>query len=90
MVKWLASHRDLLIVLAVIFGLYGASWATDNHTRAVQQQQGRQVEQRLCRTLDALSALKPPEAGPGDLARQYEQNLQMTLSELGPDVGCRL
>lgn len=89
MVKWIRRQSNLLIVLAVIFGLYGASWATDNHTRAVQQQQGRQVEQRLCRTLDALSALKPPSAGPGDLARKYEQSLQQTLSELGPDVGCR-
>jgi hypothetical protein len=90
MVQWIHKHRDLLIVLAVIFGLYGASWAMDAHTRATQEKQGIQIERRLCQTLGALSQLNPPSGSQvSNPARGYEQNLQKTLAQLGPDLGCQ-
>lgn len=54
-----------------------------------QMRQGRQLEARLCTSLDKLAALKPPPGSPGDNpARGFEQAQHDVLAELGPDVGC--
>ena len=57
---------------------------------AAQRRQGELVEERLCTTLDRLTALKPPAGSPQrNPSRAFEQELHATLDELGPDLGCK-
>lgn len=59
-------------------------------TQAAQQQQGQLVERKLCTTLGRLAVLQPPAGDPAsNPSRAYLQGLHSTLSELGPDLGCR-
>lgn len=81
-----------LFALAVVLAACGLFWTVRavNASRAAQQSQGRAVERKLCTTFARLAALKPP---PGDASRNpsraYEQELHVTLDELGTDLGCR-
>lgn len=77
-----------LSLLIAIFAaaLVGVYW----HSNDVSQQNGVQVELKLCTTLDKLAALKPPpgnaQANP---SRAYLQQEHATLAELGIDLGCQ-
>lgn len=58
--------------------------------RAAQQKQGEMVETKLCTTLGRLSELQPPPGNPvTNPSRAFDQKLHDTLSQLGPDLGCR-
>jgi type VI protein secretion system component VasK len=60
-----------------------------NSTQQQQQAQGREIDERLCATLDRLAALKAPAgSASGNPSRAYEQQLAATLAELRPDIGC--
>ena len=57
---------------------------------AAGRRQGALIEQKLCTTLGRLTALKPPPGPPSrNPSRAYEQELHATLSQLGPDIGCK-
>lgn len=72
-----------LVALLAVFHEQAAS-------RAAQQQQGQLVERKLCTTLGRLAELQPPVGNPvSNPSRAYLQGLHSTLSELGPDLGCR-
>jgi hypothetical protein len=85
---FLAAAVALLLLVGAIGGSYGLdTWRADRQ-QAAQQHQGEVFEQKLCGTLDALSARKPPAGKPSDESRQYLRWLHDQLAELGPDVGC--
>ena len=55
-----------------------------------QQQQGQAIEKKLCTTLGRLAALKPPAGAPAkNPSRAFEDDMHATLSQLGPDIGCK-
>ena len=61
-----------------------------NSTQAAARRQGELVERRLCTTLDRLAVLRPPPGNPvTNPSRAFDQHLHATLSQLGPDLGCR-
>lgn len=61
----------------------------DQTQKASQKAQDIAVQKKICTTLSALAALKPP---PGDAkknpSRAYDQQLHDVLAGLGPDIGC--
>jgi type II secretory pathway pseudopilin PulG len=58
-------------------------------TQAAQRRAGQIVEQKLCATLSQLASLQPPSGSAGaNPSRAYEQQLHVTLSQLGTDLGC--
>lgn len=83
-IRW----RDVILVALIgVSMLYSVSYY--HRSVAAQQRQGQQLEARLCTSLDALAALKPPPGRPGDNpSRAYLQGQHAVLAELGPDVGC--
>lgn len=86
---WLRRHASVVIIAVILLSIQGASLWSSVHTRAVQEQQGRVIEQKLCTTLSKLAALTPPAGDPTqNPSRAYLQNQHQTLAELGPDVGC--
>lgn len=67
-----------------------ASQASQVREEAAQQRQGQAIGKKLCTTLGRLAALKPPGGPPSaNPARAYEDDLHATLSQLGPDIGCK-
>jgi hypothetical protein len=81
-----------LLILTLIVG--GANlWATFlvvHANQAAQRRQGQAVERKICTTLTRLSGLQPPPGNPqANPSRAYLQDLHATLSQLGPDLGCR-
>jgi hypothetical protein len=93
--KWGIAGLLLLVLLVgagnllATFELSNSAQAKFAVQQAAQQASGRILEQKLCSTLDRLSALKPP-VGPASTnpSRAYEQQLAVTLSQLKPDLGC--
>jgi hypothetical protein len=84
------GHTDVIIVLVVIFGLYGTNAVREDRTEAVQRREGLMIERKLCTTLHTLASRKPPAGGAAENpSRAYEQWLHGQLSQLGPDMGCR-
>ena len=66
-----------------------AQAAQQRREEQAQAAQGAMIEHRLCVTLGKLAALTPPAGNATqNPARAYEQILQRTLSQLGPDLGC--
>ena len=64
--------------------------SSQQQQNAAQLRQGALVEEKLCTTLGRLAALKPPGGSPSsNPARAYEDGLHTTLSQLGPDIGCK-
>lgn len=64
--------------------------AAQQRAAAVQQRQGQVIGQKLCTTLRKLSALQPPPgSATANPSRAFEQQLHETLSQLGPDIGCK-
>lgn len=89
LLAWARAHRDVLIVLAVIVGLWGANEVRADQEQAAQQRQGQMIEQRLCLSLGKLAALKPPAGNPAqNPSRAFDQQQHAILAGLGPDVGC--
>lgn len=98
-----AGARRAAVALLFLVLLVGGGnlWATYAQVHAYKASQAREqaqqqaagvlVEQKLCSTLGAIAALKPP---PGSAtvnpSRAYEQQLHAVLDRLGPDLGCRL
>ena len=63
--------------------------AAQRRDQQLQAQQGRIVEQKICQTLHALAAHKPPPGNPAtNPSRAYLQGQYRTLIQLGPDLGC--
>jgi hypothetical protein len=78
----------LAVLLAVL--AFVAEIHEQNTSRAAQQRQGRLIERKLCTTLDRLTELRPPPGNPAtNPSRKFDQELHETLSQLGPDLGCR-
>ena len=64
--------------------------AAQHHEQVLQQQAGAVIGRKLCTTLDRLAALKPPAGNPAaNPSRAFDQQVHATLSELGPDIGCK-
>ena len=79
----------LAVSLAVGFAAYFAAVRYYHDALAAQQRQGAVLEQRLCKTLASLAALKPPAGNPvANPARGFDQQEHAILAQLGPDVGC--
>ena len=82
-------YMFLLAVLLAVVALLAEVHGQDVN-RAAQQRQGVLIERRLCTTLDRLSELQPPPGNPAaNPSRAFDQKLHDTLSQLGPDLGCR-
>ena len=82
---YLFAAAVLLAVVALV-----AVFHDQSASRAAQQRQGEQVERKLCTTLDRLIALRPPPGNPvTNPSRAFDQKLHDTLSQLGPDLGCK-
>jgi hypothetical protein len=88
--RWVQRHRDVLIVLVVIFGLWGANAAKNEHTEHVQQQQARAIERALCADVGSMAAIQAP-AGPAatNPSRAFEQAEHRAWSGLVRDLGCK-
>jgi hypothetical protein len=99
-VRWLTAKRAQVVLLFLVLVVGGGNlWAThaqirSNNAAAARQQaeqrlQGERVLRLICTTMGRLAALRPP---PGSAAanpsRAYEQELHLTLDQLGPDLGC--
>jgi hypothetical protein len=87
------ARRFSMFLLFLVLVMGGAalvsSWLEYRHFETTQEQQARQVDQKLCATLDKLAALKAPSGSATDNpSRAYEQELAMTLAQLRPDIGC--
>lgn len=88
----------LSMILAGLAVLYSVHYATalqasqrqqDARQAADQRAQSAVFERKLCTTLNALAALRPPPGSPGDNpSRAYLLQQHQVLAELGPDVGC--
>lgn len=90
----LLQGRAVVVLFLMAVGL--AAWAVFwvghevGRSQADQARQGQMVERKLCSTLGALAALKPPAGDPAaNPARAYDQQLHATLAQLSPDLGCR-
>lgn len=76
------------VVLAVALNA-GFTWWSVENSRTSQQRQGEMVEHKICTTMAHLAALKPPAGNPRtNPSRAFDQNLHVTLDQLGPDLGC--
>ena len=76
------------VVLAVALNAGFTYWSVEN-SKAAQQRQGEAVERKICTTMAHLAALKPPAGNPArNPSRAFDQNLHVTLDQLGPDLGC--
>jgi hypothetical protein len=92
-----------LFALSVILGGLNLTWtahevhasqaaiqAAQHREQVMQQQAGAVLGRKLCATLGALAALKPPAgSAAANPSRAYEQELHATLAQLGPDIGCK-
>lgn len=88
-----------LLALTLIMGggNLWASWtevhnatAAQQHEQVLQREAGVVLGRKLCATFGALAALKPPAGNPKtNPSRAFEQQLHVTLDELGTDLGCR-
>jgi hypothetical protein len=57
--------------------------------RAAQQRAAAALEVKLCTTFGRLAALKPPAGDPAtNPSRAFDDNLHVTLDQLGTDFGC--
>lgn len=75
----------ILAVIAVV-----AVFHEQDSARTAQQKQGEMVEAKLCTTLGRLTELQPPPGNPvTNPSRAFDQKLHDTLSQLGPDLGCK-
>ena len=88
------TRNAIVFLFCLAFAVGAASMlftvAYYHSTQDAQRQQGEIIEVRLCTTLGALAALKPPSGSPAaNPARGYDQELHAVLAQLGPDVGCR-
>ena len=64
--------------------------AAQRREQVMQQRQGAAIEEKLCITFGRLAALKPPAGDPTkNPSRAYEDELHVTLDELGTDLGCK-
>lgn len=84
-----SNHAQAGTIRAVETQAQQTQATAQRRAQAQQAQTAAMIEHRLCLTLGKLAALTPP---PGNAAanpsRAYEQLLQRTLSQLGPDLGC--
>lgn len=68
----------------------GAIQAGQHREQVLQQQAGVMLEAKLCTTFGRLAALKPPPGNPKtNPSRAFDQELHVTLDELGTDLGCK-
>ncbi len=87
----------LFLVLLVGGGNLLATYLYVHAEQSAQQRndtararQGALTEQKLCTTLGRLTALRPPAGNPAaNPSRAFDQQLHVTLAQLGPDLGCR-
>lgn len=80
-----------LFALAVALAAANLFWtAHEVHAgQAAQRQAGAVLEAKLCTTFTRLAALRPPPGNPEtNPSRAYEDNLHVTLDQLGADLGC--
>jgi hypothetical protein len=83
-----AAALALVAFLAVI-QQYRHNEGVQREQAAAQARQGRAIEEKLCSTLGALTALQPPPGNPqANPSRAFDQQLHATLAQLGPDLGC--
>lgn len=88
-VVYLFVVNTALIVLAYVL-VSNAVHRAEAATQAAQQRQGQMIEVKLCTTLTGLARLQPPPGDPvTNPSRAFDQKLHATLSQLGPDLGCR-
>ena len=92
-----------LFVLSVALGGLSLFWtahevhvsaaaiqASQHQQQVSQQQAGAVLGRALCTTFGKLAALSPPPGNPVvNPARGYDQELHMTLDQLGTDLGCK-
>jgi hypothetical protein len=92
-----------MFALAVILAVSGLFWINHEvHVNAAalqasyareqqeQRQAGAALGRALCTTFGRLAALKPPPGNPVlNPARGYDQQLHVTLDQLGTDLGCK-
>jgi hypothetical protein len=94
-----------LFCLTLVFGAANLVWTAHevNAGNAARAREGQMIERKLCTSLDKLAQLHPPALGLGPPSvtydasvyalvnelRDYDQAVSKTLSQLGPDVGCR-
>jgi hypothetical protein len=87
-----ATRRAIVMLFALTVALSAASILFTvsyyHRSEAAQQRQGELLEAKLCTSLDALAALRPPPGSLTDLSRKYLEDQHQVLAELGPDVGC--
>lgn len=90
------SRREKLfatVVLTLVL-VMGAACLLSQYIQQARYEQGQRVQDtviqdKLCRTLKPLAALKAPAGKPADnSARLYEQQLASTLVGISKDIGC--
>lgn len=94
-----AARRAVLVLILLTLALAGANLLWTSHVvnagHAAQERAGQAVERKLCATLEQLAALRPPtqaDVKPGQPyppSFAYEDQLHVTLAQLGTDVGCK-
>jgi len=81
---FLFALAALLAALALFLTVRSAG-----DSQAAQRAAAQAAEHKICVTLGKLAALQPPAGNPlTNPARGYDQELHMTLDQLGPDLGC--
>lgn len=89
----------MLFVLSLMLNAANLLWtahevnsaaAAQRREQVTAQRAGQAVAAKLCKTLGKLAALQPPPgSAQANPSRAYEQQLHETLSQLGPDIGCK-
>lgn len=97
----ISVRRGLVFLVALCLLLSGANFlwsARQQHgyeaslqaSHAAHQRADQLMIDKLCLTFGRLGALTPPAGNPAtNPSRAYDQELHMTLVQLGVDLGCK-
>lgn len=88
-----------LVALCLLLGGVNILWSAHQQNNyeaslraahAAHQRADQQMVDKLCLTFGKLGALTPPTGDPAtNPSRAYDQELHMTLVQLGSDLGCK-